>query len=119
MEEFSIVPQDLKQADPRPLAYLYPQMIRNDNQSFVAFIKKMQRFDFYNSLKMFEDYAHANDFILCPARLMHWRRRDNFGAKRRVQVGRQAFFLVKKNELTKKEKVKLLDHITDVRRVRI
>lgn len=117
--EFSIVPPDLKEKDPRPFAFLFPNMIRNDDQSFVAFIKKMQRFDFYNSVLMFEEYGRANGFILFPATLMHWRRRNGFGLERRVQVGRKAFYFVRENELTEGEKEKLLDHIKEVRRERI
>jgi len=117
--EFSIVPPDLKEKDPRPFAYLFPNMIRNDDQSFVAFIKKWQRFDFYNSLNMFEEYAHANGFLLFPATLMHWRRRNGFGQERRARVGRKSFYLVRENELTEGEKQKLLDHIEEVRRERV
>lgn len=119
MKNFSIVPPDLKDKDPRPFAYLYPNMIRNDDQSFVSFIKKMQRFDFYNSVKMFEEYGRVNGFILYPATLMHWRRRNGFGVERRVRVGRKSFYFVRENELIEGEKQKLLNHVEGVRRERI
>lgn len=119
MVEFSIVPPNFKDKDPRGLAVLFPNSIRNSDQSFVGFMKKMQVFDFYNSLSMFEEYAHANGFILLPASVMHWRRRNGFGIERRVRVGRKSFYLVREHELTQGEKEKLLDHIKDVRRVRI
>lgn len=119
MIEFSIVPPDFKEKDPRGLAMLFPNAIRNDNQSFIGFIKKMQVFDFYNSLSMFEEYAHANGFLLLPASIMHWRRRNVLGVERRVRVGRNAFYLVRENEMTEREKDMLLNHIKDVRRERI
>lgn len=119
MTDFSIVPPNFKEKDPRGLAVLFPNSIRNSDQSFVGFMKKMQVFDFYNSLSMFEEYAHANGFILLPASVMHWRRRNGFGIERRVRVGRKSFYLVREHELTQGEKEKLLDHIKDVRRVRI
>ena len=119
MVEFSIVPPNFKDNDPRGLAMLFPNSIRNDNQSFIGFIKKMQVFDFYNSLSRFEEYAHANGFILFPASIMHWRRRNGFGIERRIRVGRKSFYLVREYELTDGEKEKLLDHIKDVRRVKI
>ncbi|MFJ8462255.1 hypothetical protein ACIQ57_24595 [Lysinibacillus xylanilyticus] len=119
MTEFSIVPPDFKEKDPRPFAHLFPDMIRNDDQSFVAFIKKWQRFDFYNSLNMFEEYARANGFILFPATIMHWRRRNGFGAERRARVGRKSFYMVREYELTDREKENLLDYIEEVRRKRL
>lgn len=119
MVELSIVPPDLKEKDPRPFAYLYPNMIRNDDQSFIGFIKKMQRFDFYRSVQMFEEYGHANGFILFPAPLMHWRRRNGLGIERRVRVGRKSFYFVRENELTDGEKQKLMEHIAEVRKERI
>lgn len=116
MKEFSIIPSDLEEKDPRPFAFLYPNMIRNDDQSFIAFIKKLQRFTFYKSLKYFEDYGHANGFILLPATVLHWRRRSAFGAERRVKVGKKTFYFVREDELTELEKKKILEHIADVRR---
>lgn len=119
MKGFSIIPPDLEEKDPRPFAFLYPNMIRNDDQSFIAFIKKMQRFTFYKSLKCFEDFGHANGLILLPATVLHWRRRNNFGAERRVKVGKKTFYFVREDEITKLEKQKLLDHIDDIRRASI
>lgn len=113
------MPPNFKDKDPRGLAMLFPNSIRNDNQSFYGFIKKMQVFDFYNSLNMFEEYAHENGFILLPATIIHWRRRNELGSKRRVRVGRNAFYLMREDELNKREKEKLLDYINDVRRVSI
>lgn len=119
MVELSIVPPGLKEKDPRPFAYLFPNMIRNDDQSFIAFIKKMQKHEFYRSVLSLEEYAHANGFILMPASVMHWRRRSGFGQERRVRVGRKSFYFVRENELTEGEKQKLLDYIEEVRRERL
>lgn len=117
--EYSIVPPGLKEKDPRPFAFLYPNMIRNDDQSFIAFIKKMQKHEFYRGVLSLEEYAHANGFILLPAPVMHWRRRNGFGQERRARVGRKSFYFVRENELTKGEKEKLLDYIEEVRRERL
>lgn len=119
MIEFSIVPPNFKDKDPRGLAKLYPKMIRRNNQSFIGFLKEMQAFDFYNSLNMFEEYAHENGFILLPATIIHWRRRNELGSKRRIRVGRNAFYLMREDELNKREKERLADYIKDVRRVKI
>lgn len=117
--EYSIVPPGLKEKDPRPFAYLFPSMIRNDDQSFIAFIKKTQKHEFYRSVLSLEEYAHANGFILLPASVMHWRRRDGFGQERRIRVGRNSFYFVRENELTKGEKEKLLLYIEEVGRERL
>lgn len=117
--EYSIVPPDLKNKDPRPFAWLYPNMIRNDDQSFIAFIKKMQKHEFYRGVLSLEEYAHANGFILLPASITHWRRVSQFGAERRARVGRKSFYFVRESELTEGEKQKLLDYIEEVRRERL
>lgn len=117
--ECSIVPPDLKEKDPRPFAYLYPNMIRNDDQSFIAFIKKTQKHEFYRSVLSIEEYAHANGFILLPAPVMHWRRRNGFGQGRRIRVGRKSFYFVRENEITEGEKEKLLLYIEEVKGERL
>ncbi|QTB25017.1 hypothetical protein J1907_23775 (plasmid) [Lysinibacillus sphaericus] len=116
MNDFSIVPPDFRDRDPRSYAYQYPDDVRNN---FVKYVKSVQKFSFYNSLNMFEEFAHANGFVLFPAQLMHWRRREGFGQKRRARVGRKSFYMVRTYELTEAEKEKLLDYIKEVRSVTI
>lgn len=119
MKEFSLVPKNFRDKDPRSLAKTHPNTIRTDNRSFISFVKKWQKFDYYNSLNMFEEYAHSNGFILFPATIMHWRRCEHFGEKRRARVGRKSFYLVREYELTEREKKRLNDYITEVREGRL
>lgn len=116
MNNFSLVPVDYKSKDPRMLAYLYPQSIIKSPQSFISYNKKIQSFIYYHSLEVAEHMAKMFDFLLLPASCIHWRRAKSLGEKRRIHVGRNVFYLVKEEELTKSEKKKLIDHIGEFRK---
>lgn len=116
LKNFSLVPGDFKSNDPRMLAYLYPNSIINSERNFVTYNKKMQKFIYYHSLEVAEHMAKMMDFILLPAACIHWRRAKTLGEKRRVNVGRNVFYLVKENELTKLEMKKLMDHTSEIRK---
>lgn len=116
MNNFSLVPDDYKTNDPRMLAYLYPESIIRSQQSFISYNKKISKFIYYHSLEVAEHMASIMDCILVPASCIHWRRAKQLGAKRRVHVGRNVFYLVKESELTKNEKKKLLDHVNEFRK---
>lgn len=115
LKNYSLVPNDLLDKDPRNLAYYMPESVRATNISFISFLKRMQRFSFYQNISYFEEFAHANNMILLPASVLHWRRREKLGDSRRFRIGRSAFYLVRVDELTEGEKKKLLDHIEVVR----
>lgn len=110
LNEFSLVPEDYRMKDPRALVYLYPESITRSKSSLISYNKRMQTFIYYHSLEVAEHMAKIMDFILLPATCIHWRRAKQLGEKRRVQVGKNVFYLVKESELTKSEKRKLLDH---------
>jgi hypothetical protein len=108
MEQYSLVPNDFKDKDPRQLVYLYPTSL-----NVVAYAKRMQEFSFYQALEVAEVLAHRQGFVLLPWSCMHWQRAKNFGSDRKIKVGRNSFFLMKVEEMTKVEKRKLETYIQE------
>jgi hypothetical protein len=108
-QEFTLIPKEYKKKDPRCLLYLYPNSI-----NIVAYAKRMQEFAFYQALEVAEDLARKQGFILLPWSCIHWQRAKNFGIDRKVKIGRNSFFLMKPNELTKSEEIKLVRHLEEL-----
>lgn len=110
LEAISLIPSNYKSKDPRPLLYLYPNSI-----NVVAYAKKMQEFSFYQALEVAEDLAKRQGYILLPWECIHWQRARNYGADRKIKIGRKSFFLMKPHELTKTEKIKLKTYLNALR----
>ncbi|WP_018931354.1 hypothetical protein [Gracilibacillus lacisalsi] len=110
IKEISIVPKGYKKKDPRTLPYLYPETL-----NVVAYARSLQRFTFYQTLEVAEDLAKRQGFILLPFGCIHWQRAKNYGADRKIKIGRRSFFLMKPDELTKGEKRKLVMYIEDLK----
>jgi hypothetical protein len=108
MKQYSLVPEHYRERDPRALIYLYPKSL-----NLVAYAKKMQEFAFYQALEVAESIAHRKGYILLPYSCIHWQRAKNFGADRKVKIGRNSYFLMKPHELTKSEKRKLEMYIEE------
>lgn len=110
-KKFSIVPQNYdKDKDPRALLYHYPSL------PIVKYAKLMQVYMHNAMLQVAQEIADNLDYILVPARCMHWERVKKIGSGRRVRVGRHNFYLLKEKEMTKAEIRKLLlymDQIND------
>lgn len=102
IENYSLIPEGYKKKDPRSLLYLYPNSI-----NIVAYAKSMQKFAFYQALEVAEDLAKRQGFILLPWSCIHWQRAKCYGVDRKIKVGRNSFFLMKPDELTKSEIKKL------------
>lgn len=111
-EMISVIPKNYKHKDPRPLLYLYPNTI-----NIVSYAKQMQTFAFYQSLEVAEDLARRQGFILLPWSCMHWQRAKEYGVDRKVKIGRKSFFLMKQDELTKSEKIKLQNYLDEINQV--
>lgn len=109
LEQISLIPKGYKNKDPRSLLYLYPNTI-----NIVAYAKKMQQFSFYQSLEIAEDLAKRQGFFLLPWECIHWQRAKAFGVDRKVKIGRKSFFLMKVNELTKSERLKLENYLNEI-----
>jgi len=109
IESFTLIPKDYKKKDPRTLLYLYPNSV-----NLVAYAKKMQQFSFYQSLEIAEDLAKRQGFILLPWECIHWQRAKAFGVDRKIKIGRKSFFLMKPQELTKNETLKLENYLAEI-----
>lgn len=109
LQNFSLIPRNYKAKDPRPLLYLYSKTI-----NVVAYAKQMQQFSFYQSLEVAEDLAKRQGFILLPSTCMHWQRVKNFSTDRKIKIGRKTFYLMKIDEITKTEKIKLEIYLQEI-----
>lgn len=109
IESFSLIPKGYKKKDPRTLLYLYPNSV-----NLVAYAKKMQQFSFYQSLEIAEDLAKRQGYILLPWECIHWQRAKAFGVDRKIKIGRKSFFLMKPQELTKNEALKLEIYLAEI-----
>lgn len=108
LKKYSILSEKFKDKDPRMLPYLYPTSL-----NVVAYAKQMQEFNFQQCLAVAEDIAHKQGLLLIPSSCLHWQRAKNFGYDRKVKVGRHSFYLLKLNELTKVEKIKLENYLNE------
>lgn len=113
MKQYSLIPRNYKDKDPRTLAYFYPTSL-----NIVAYAKKMQEFSFYQSLAVAEDLAHKQGFILLPYQCIHWKRAKLFGSDRKIKIGRKSYFLMKLEELTASEKMKLDKYLEEIHKIR-
>jgi hypothetical protein len=110
LKRYSLVPGEYKDKDPRRLPWLYPNSL-----NLVYYAKKMQEFSFYQALEVAEDLAYKQGFILLPFDCIHWQRAKNYGYDRKVKIGRKSFFLMKPDELTKGEEIKLKRYLENLR----
>jgi hypothetical protein len=110
IEDYSLVPKEYRKKDPRSLLYLYPESI-----NIVAYAKKMQKFAFYQALEVAEDLARRQGYILLPWSCIHWQRAKNFGSDRKIKIGRNSFFLMRANELTKNERLKFITYLDEIK----
>lgn len=108
LKEYSIVPIEYKKKDPRSLLYHYPSL------PIVKYAKLMQQYSFYQALDVAEDLAHRQGYILLPSSCIHWMRVQKFGPDRRVKIGRNSYYLLRPNELTRSEMSKLKYHIEEL-----
>lgn len=110
IKDYSLVPHDYKEKDPRTLPFLYPESL-----NIVAYAKKVQKFSFYQTLEVAEDIVNRQGFILIPFSCVHWQRAKAYGVDRKIKIGRNSFFMMKPDELTKNEKRKLEEYIQELR----
>lgn len=107
-EQYSLIPDTVKHKDPRNLLYFYPRMNK------ITLSKKLLKFSFYQTLKVAEDLANRQGCILVPWECMNWKRAKEFGADKKVKIGRNSFFMMKPGELTKSEKMKLERYLEEL-----
>lgn len=102
LDQFTLLPEGYDKKDPRNLLYWYPTTI-----NVVLFAKQMQTFYFYKQLEVAEDMAKRMGCLLLPYSCIHWKRAKDYGSDRKLKIGRNSYFLMKPDELTKGEIRKL------------
>lgn len=108
LKEFSIVPKKFGEKDPRELIYHFPSF------PIVKYAKIMQVFTFNTALKVAEELANKQGYLLLPFCCIHWQRAQKFGTERRFKIGKKTFYLMQPKELTKTEKNKLIMYIEEI-----
>lgn len=102
---YSVIPNKFKDKDPRQLLYHFPSL------PAVKLAKMYQDYCFFKQLQVAEDMAKKLGYILVPFECMHWQRKKAFGNDRKVKVGRNSYFMMKQNELTRSEEKKFEDYL--------
>ena len=107
MTSFSIVPVR-RVRDPRQLLYHYPSIPVVRYAQMAA--------DFYQDqmLRLAEELAHRQGFVLVPASCLGWRKKQEIAAERQVYIGRRSFYMLRPDELTKSEKEKIMDYLAEL-----
>lgn len=119
MTKYSVVPANLAERDPRPIAYRFPESVRKSDIKFVAWIKRLQRFNNFNTLKIIEDFIKADSGrYLVPGTIMNWRRRNKY-KNSRVEVGNYAFFAMHLSDLTPVEMYKYEEYVKEISEMRV
>lgn len=108
MTNYSIVPQG-RCRDPRQLLYHYPSI------PVVRYAQLVAEFHHIQMLRLAEDIAHKQGFLLVPASVLHWRQKQEIAAERQVTVGKQVFYMMRKTELSKRALEKLQEYLEELR----
>lgn len=106
--KLTVVPQrEVK--DPRHLLYHFPRLSAQRYAQLIA--------DFHNDdkLRMAESIAAGLGCLLVPSCCLHWRFKQNHSA-RRVQVGYQTYYVVKREEITDGAYQKYVDYVNKLQR---
>lgn len=107
LKEFSIVPKEFEKKDPRQLLYHFPSL------PVVKYAKLMQVYSFNTTVKVAEELANRQGYVLLPFKCIHWQRAQKF-SERRLKIGKNTFYLMQLKELTGNEKSKMIDYIEEV-----
>ncbi|WP_016696476.1 hypothetical protein [Rhodococcus rhodochrous] len=104
--KLSIVPErEVK--DPRPLLYFFPNLPAQRYAQLIA--------NFHNDekLKMAEQIAQVMGGLLVPSCCLHWKFKKR-NADRKVQIGYQTYYAVKRDEITANAYQKYLDYVAEI-----
>ncbi|MFK4475781.1 hypothetical protein ABH897_005581 [Paenibacillus sp. RC73] len=95
----TIVPPSKVKHDPQELLYQFPSIPK------IRYTKLSQEYYFWRQVQNAESIAAMFGRLLIPASCLHWQRKNLF-VERRVQVGRNCYYVLDKGELTKMEYTK-------------
>ncbi|MMZ53484.1 hypothetical protein D1872_152730 [compost metagenome] len=97
----TIVPLNKVKHDPQELLYQFPSIPK------IRYTKLSQEYYFWRQVQNAESIAAMFGRLLIPASCLHWQRKNLF-SERRVQVGRNCYYVLDKGEMTKTEHAKYM-----------
>ncbi|KAF6614225.1 hypothetical protein HFE03_25855 [Paenibacillus sp. EKM102P] len=103
----TIVPANKVKHDPQELLFQFPSIPK------VRYTRLSQEYYFWRQVQNAESIAAMFGRLLIPASCMHWQRKNLFES-RRVQVGRNYYYVLEKKELTKTEQAKYMAVVKEV-----
>ncbi len=106
----SVVPVR-KVRDPRQLLYHYPSMNAQRYAQLVA------EFHHDQMLRMAENIANGLGFLLVPACCLNWKFIAKISAERKVSVGRNAYFMLKRSEMSRRAYEKFIKYVRELQEV--
>lgn len=106
--EYSLIPPTFKDRDPRTLVYHFPSM------PSIKVAKMYQEYTFYKQLQVAEEMAQNMGYILIPYKCIHQKRREKFSYNRKIKIGRNSYFMIALNEMTRIEKQKFKEYIQEL-----
>ncbi|MEK5090511.1 hypothetical protein MKY98_26955 [Paenibacillus sp. FSL M8-0228] len=92
----TIVPASKIKHDPQELLYQFPSIPK------IRYTRLSQEYYFWRQVKNAESIAAMFGRLLIPTSCLHWQRKNIF-EERRVQVGRNCYYVLNREELTKTE----------------
>ncbi|MCM3593643.1 hypothetical protein M4D58_23765 [Brevibacillus borstelensis] len=103
----SVVP-NRRIRDPRQLLFHFPSIPVVRYAQMAA--------DFYHDqmLRLAEELAHRQGFLLVPASCLGWRKKQDIAGERQVSVGKRSFYMLRRDELTSKEWDKLQEYLEEL-----
>lgn len=95
--------------DPRQLLFHYPSL------PVIRYAKMAA--DFYQDqmLRLAEELASRQGFILVPASCLSWRKKQEIAAERQVSIGKYSYYMLRSDEMSKSAKEKLQAYIDEIR----
>jgi len=94
--------------DPRQLLYHYPSL------PAVRYAQLMQEYHHDSLLRLAEDLSRRLGYLLVPSSCLHWRKKQEIAIDRLVSVGKNTYYMLKREEMPEKAYQKFLEYVEEL-----
>ena len=111
MLEYKLINADYKEKNPFVMLYKLAGKVNT-----VLFAKQVNRYTQNQMLEQLEKVAAGFDCYVVPRECLTWHKVKKINQDtptNRIQIGSRCYFTIKKNELTKNERAKLLKYLDE------